>query len=178
MLLLLILSSSGCKEKENLKDRIFSIEEADMNQEFGSTPENKIILIKTNLSLNDWKAESEANWLFLSTQEDASQGASLKISATANTSGERRTAVVKLLSPVQNYILNVTQYGSSSAKTSKCSLLEEKPANSSQDKVLKIPGMANSRLMGPTLIIQFGDSRPISRSHWSIISREVPILTT
>ena len=113
MLLLLILSSSGCKEKENLKDRIFSIEEADMNQEFGSTPENKIILIKTNLSLNDWKAESEANWLFLSTQEDASQGASLKISATANTSGERRTAVVKLLSPVQNYILNVTQYGSS-----------------------------------------------------------------
>ena len=69
MLLLLILSSSGCKEKENLKDRIFSIEEADMNQEFGSTPENKIILIKTNLSLNDWKAESEANWLFLSTKK-------------------------------------------------------------------------------------------------------------
>lgn len=113
MLLLLILSSSGCKEKENLKDRFFSIEEADMNQEFGSAPENKIIFVKTNLSLNDWKAESEANWLFLSTQEDASQGASLKISATANTSGERRTAVVKILSPVQNYILNVTQYGSS-----------------------------------------------------------------
>lgn len=113
MLLLLILSSSGCKEKENLKDCFFSIEEADMNQEFGSAPENKIILVKTNLSLNDWKTESEANWLFLSTQEDASQGASLKISATANTSGERRTAVVKILSPVQNYILNVTQYGSS-----------------------------------------------------------------
>lgn len=84
-----------------------------MNLEFGSAPENKILLIKTNLSLNDWKAESEANWLFLSTQEDASQGASLKIAATANTSGERRKAVIKVLSPVQNYILNVTQYGSS-----------------------------------------------------------------
>ena len=84
-----------------------------MNLEFGSAPENKILLIKTNLSLNEWKAESEANWLFLSTQEDASQGASLKIAATANTSGERRKAVIKVLSPVQNYILNVTQYGSS-----------------------------------------------------------------
>lgn len=113
LLMLLILSSSGCKDKDNLQDRFFSIEEADITQEFGSTPENKTIAVKTNLSLNDWKAESDAGWLFITTQEDPSTGASIKVSVTANSSGERRKAVIKVLSPVQNYVINVTQYASS-----------------------------------------------------------------
>lgn len=113
LLMLLILSSSGCKDKDNLQDRFFSIEETDITQEFGSTPENKTIAVKTNLSLNDWKAESDAGWLFITTQEDPSTGASIKISVTANSSGERRKAVIKVLSPVQNYVINVTQYASS-----------------------------------------------------------------
>ena len=50
LLMLLILSSSGCKDKDNLQDRFFSIEETDITQEFGSTPENKTIAVKTNLS--------------------------------------------------------------------------------------------------------------------------------
>lgn len=40
-------------------------------------------------------------------------GAQIKLAVTANTSSERRNAVVKVLSPIQNYVINVTQYASS-----------------------------------------------------------------
>mgnify|MGYP000450008508 FL=1 len=69
--------------------------------------------MQTSLSLNDWKTETDAGWLYVSTQEEKEYGAQIKLSATANTSNERRNAVVKVLSPIQNYVINVTQYASS-----------------------------------------------------------------
>ena len=112
-LLCLIFSSSGCKDKETLKNGTFAIEETDLTKEFGSAAETIFITIKTTLSLNEWKAETDADWLYVSTQEEKENGAQIKLAVTANTSSERRNAVVKVLSPIQNYVINVTQYASS-----------------------------------------------------------------
>ena len=113
VLLCLIFSSSGCKDKETLKNGTFTIAEADLSKEFGSGTETIFIPVQTSLSLNDWKTETDAGWLYVSTQEEKEYGAQIKLSATANTSNERRNAVVKVLSPIQNYVINVTQYASS-----------------------------------------------------------------
>lgn len=112
-LLCLIFSSSGCKDKETLKNGTFAIEETDLTKEFGSAAETIFIPIKTTLSLSEWKAETDADWLYVSTQEEKENGAQIKLAVTANTSSERRNAVVKVLSPIQNYVINVTQYASS-----------------------------------------------------------------
>lgn len=113
VLLCLIFSSSGCKDKETLKNGTFTIAETDLSKEFGSGTETIFIPVQTSLSLNDWKTETDAGWLYVSTQEEKEYGAQIKLSATANTSNERRNAVVKVLSPIQNYVINVTQYASS-----------------------------------------------------------------
>ena len=113
VLLCLIFSSSGCKDKETLKNGTFTIAEADLSKEFGSGTETIFIPVQTSLSLNDWKTETDAGWLYVSTQEEKEYGVQIKLSATANTSNERRNAVVKVLSPIQNYVINVTQYASS-----------------------------------------------------------------
>lgn len=99
VLLCLIFSSSGCKDKETLKNGTFTIAEADLSKEFGSGTETIFIPVQTSLSLNDWKTETDAGWLYVSTQEEKEYGAQIKLSATANTSNERRNAVVKVYRP-------------------------------------------------------------------------------
>ena len=74
-LLCLIFSSSGCKDKETLKNGTFAIEETDLTKEFGSAAETIFIPIKTTLSLSEWKAETDADWLYVSTQEEKENGA-------------------------------------------------------------------------------------------------------
>lgn len=181
VLLCLIFSSSGCKDKETLKNGTFTIAETDLSKEFGSGTETIFIPVQTSLSLNDWKTETDAGWLYVSTQEEKEYGAQIKLSATANTSNERRNAVVKVLSPIQNYVINVTQYASSDLVISEDIKVIPSGGKASEfqpGQGMKIPGTANSRLTVQIPITQYGDSRPISRSHWSITSRKVPILIT
>lgn len=106
------LFSTGCKDDTGVADATFTIEGKYMSLEFGNLSETQVIPVNTTLSLKDWKAEVNASWLFVSTQEDATNGQSIKLSASANTTGERRNAVVKVTSSVKNYVINVVQYSS------------------------------------------------------------------
>ena len=74
VLLCLIFSSSGCKDKETLKNGTFTIAETDLSKEFGSGTETIFIPVQTSLSLNDWKTETDAGWLYVSTQEEKEYG--------------------------------------------------------------------------------------------------------
>lgn len=115
ILILLYLSiiwgtNISCSDKEDDITSVFEIESTQLIKSLDNNATQITIPVNTTLSLNDWNAESSVNWLFVSKKQEVNGGASIIISAKANT-GEKREAILKVTSSIRNYSITIIQYG-------------------------------------------------------------------
>lgn len=68
------------------------------------------IPIETTLDLSSWDFFCDERWLQCSKQKDATGGSFLKVNVSENTTGQKRTAYIKITSIASTYTITITQY--------------------------------------------------------------------
>lgn len=109
LLSILWTANMSCSDKDSDITSVFEIESTQLTKSLDNNATQITIPVNTTLNTNDWNVVSSVNWLFVSKKQDAN-GASIIISAKANT-GEKRETVIKVTSSVRNYSISITQYG-------------------------------------------------------------------
>jgi hypothetical protein len=107
LLSILWTANMSCSDKDSDITSVFEIESTQLTKSLDNNATQITIPVNTTLNTNDWNVVSPVNWLFVSKKQDAN-GASIIISAKANT-GEKRETVIKVTSSVRNYSISITQ---------------------------------------------------------------------